>query len=79
MQIDCGSCKNFTFEKLDSKYILSALQRVVSTCKRRATAGSTIKVHSQSSCSRVYSVNLGHEVLAEIHVHFMLGAMGSLG
>lgn len=58
MQIDFGLCTNFTFEMLDSKYILSALQCVISTCKCCGTAGSMINVHYQSSCSRVYFILL---------------------
>jgi len=63
MQIDFGLCRNFTFEKLDSKYTLSALQHVVSMCKCCGTAGSTISsLSEQLYQSLFYFANLSHEM-----------------
>lgn len=78
MQIDFGLCRNFTFERLDSKHILSALQCVVSMYKCHGTVGSMIKVCYQSSCRRLYFVNLTHEMCYQRFTHILWGAMGSL-
>lgn len=77
MRIDFGLCENFTFEKLDSKDVLSGH----GNAEEQQTARSEVVIEAAAAelAWFVLLISVVRYVLPEIHAHFMLGAVGSLG